>query len=98
MTVKNRVLAGILAACLASGAGIAAAAPAQAVTMGYKSFTITKSGYTTSTACLAAQRSTAWSIQNSGGIIYAGDACGYWGASAKWGFSTTYKKLVPIAS
>ncbi|MFE5410894.1 hypothetical protein [Microbacterium sp. NPDC056569] len=98
MTVKNRLLAGILAVCVASGAGIAAAAPAQAATMAYKSFTVVKWGYTTSTACLAAQRSTAWSITNSGGIIYAGESCGYRGSAQKWGFSTTYKKLVPIGS
>ncbi|MFB7892190.1 hypothetical protein ACFC1I_08325 [Microbacterium sp. NPDC056044] len=98
MTIKNRVLAGVLAVCVASGAGIAAAAPAQAATMTYKSFMVTKSGYTTSTACLAAERSTAWSIKNSGGIVYAGDACGYWGSAKKWGFSITYKKLVPVGS
>lgn len=98
MTVKNRILAAVLAVTVASGAGIAAAAPAQAAAMGYKNFTVTKSGYASKAACLSAERATGTSITNSGGIVFAGDACGYWGAAKKWGFSMTYKKLVPIAS
>lgn len=99
MTVKNRLFAVLLAVCLTSGVGIAAAAPVQAApTMGYKNLTVTKSGYSSKTACQSAERATANSIEKSGGIIFAGGACGYWGKAKKWGFSMTYKKRVPIAS
>lgn len=98
MIKKNRLAAGLLAACIAVGGGVAVAAPAQAYGLVQKSFRIDKSGYSSKALCDYGMKVTAQSITASGGRVYAGDNCNYFNSTKKFGFSLTYWKMVPKPS
>ena len=98
MIIKNRLAAAALAACLTVGGGIAVAAPAQAYEMVKQSFRVDKYGYSSKALCDYGKKMTAQSITASGGYLYAGDNCNYFGSTKKYGFSLTYWKWVPKPS
>lgn len=98
MTAKHRLAALALAASVVTGTGLASATSAQGATMVKKSFTVVKSGYPTLYSCMSGESATASWIRSIGGTGYAGDSCGWWGSTRKYGFSITYWRWVPKAS
>lgn len=98
MAVKKRFAAGVLAAVLAVGGGIAVATPAQAYEMVQQQIVIKRSGYTSKTSCQYYQTQIARQYTAAGWKGIGGENCLYGGTTQKWGFSLVFVKWVPKAS
>lgn len=85
MKKRTRLAAGLLAAATLTGAGAAAAAPA------FADETVVLHGFPTKGICQIAEQVTGWAINATGGEIFAGDSCAYWGPDKLYGFSITYR-------
>lgn len=85
MKKRTRLAAGLLAAVALTGAGAAAAAPA------FADSTVAPYGFPTKGICQIAEQVTFWTINATGGEIFAGSSCGYIGPDKLWGFSVTYR-------